>query len=108
MLNSFFQCSSIAVYAVFIPKPTCYGDEQLAQAGSKRVSSQHSTAKVARSLLVFFRGYHAVDEGEVGHLCGGHHSIIHLFPSICKERSIHYVLHVHMFLLFNHQVKEQA
>ena len=87
------------------PKPTYYGDEQLAQAGSNSVSGQHSTTKVARSLLVFLRRYHAVDVGEVGHFCGGHHSIIHLFPSrLYAKRDLYimYCMYTGLYLLFNH------
>lgn len=57
---------------------TCQGDEHLAQAGTKCVSRQHGTAQVTSGSLVILNWNHAVDVGEVGHLCGCHYSIVDL------------------------------
>lgn len=58
--------------------PTRQGDENLAQAGTECISSQHGTPQVTSGSLVILNWNHAVNVGQVGHLCGCHHSIVDL------------------------------
>lgn len=58
--------------------PTRQGDENLAQAGTECISSQHGTPQVTSGSLVILNRNHAVNVGEVGHLCGRHNSIVDL------------------------------